>query len=144
MKKLTDPRLRKLRANAVAAAAIAKDGRAEVSLDGHDGKLIGYKSGRVSLALRYRRPDSGKTAKLVYAGAPLTAAGTTKWLADRRAEIAQGIDPGRAVQEAKVAAQLAQANSLRSICERWLAQRKGDGLRSLDQVRKNLERLVYP
>jgi integrase len=144
MKKLTDPRLRKLKADAVAAAA-AKGDRAEVPLDGQGGMLVAQPSGKEpSIALRYRRPGTGKTAKLTYKGPPLTAAGVTAWLSARREEVARGADPGDAVREEKVAAQLAQKDSLRAVCGRYLTLQESRGLqRQIGAVRKNLERLVF-
>src|SRR5262245_1932848 len=117
MKKLTDPRLRKLTADAIAEAK-RKGNRHEVSLDGQGGNLVAYASGKASIVLRPR--IGGKTAKLTYKGPPLTAAGVVKWFADRRAEIAGGNDPRAAKRAANEAAQLAAKDSLRSVCEGYL------------------------
>jgi integrase len=143
MKKLTDPRLRKLTAEAIAEAR--QTGKpARRALDGQSGYLYAYPTtGKTAIALRPR--INGKPVKITYRGLPLTAASVTRWLAEQRELIAQGTDPRTAERAAKVAAQLAREDSLRSVCERYLEQMERRGQqRAIGQVRANLERVVFP
>jgi len=142
MKKLTDPRLRKLTADA-AAEARTTGKPVYRALDGQGGYLYAYPTGKTAIALRAR--IDGRPVKITYRGAPLSAAGTAKWLADRRAEIAGKIDPRATERAAKTAAQLAKRDSLRSVCEQYLGLMEHRGQqRAIHQVRANLERLVFP
>ena len=54
--------------------------------------------------------------------------------------VAKGGDP----VAAKRAAEAAQENTLRAIGQRYLTSRAGRGLRTIDQRRAILERLIYP
>src|SRR5262249_43016565 len=147
MKKLTDPRLRKLTADAIAEAkrrqeAGMKDPSLRVPLDGQGGYLMAYPTGKTAITCRPR--VNGKTIKLTYDGPPLTAAGVTKWLPSKREETARGVDPREERRTAKVAADLARRDSLRSVCESYLALQESRGQqRAIHVVRANLARLVF-
>jgi integrase len=141
MKKLTDPRLRKLTTDVVTEAK--QTGKpARRALDGQSGYLYGYPTGKTSIRLRPR--INGKPANITYKGPTPTAAGIARWLAEQRDLIGRGTDPRAAERAAKVAVQLAQKDTLRSVCEDYLAlqERRGQQ-RTIGQVRKNLERLVF-
>jgi integrase len=55
-------------------------------------------------------------------------------------QIADGIDPKKAAEQAKAKA---ETSTLRAVAENYLA-REGKGLRTADQRRDHLERLIYP
>jgi Arm DNA-binding domain/Phage integrase family len=97
-------------------------------------------SGRKSYAVRYR--FGGKTRKLTLPGG-LTLAAARKAEADALYELERGRDPGVARQHAKQAQRLAAQDTFQAIAEEYL-KREGNGLRSADDRRATLERLVYP
>src|SRR5215471_5246712 len=141
-KKLTDPRMRKLTAEATAEAKTTGK-PARRALDGQAGYLYGYPSGKTAIALRPR--VNGKPVKITYKGPPLTAAGVTRWLAEQRDLVAKGTDPRAAARTAKEAAQLAKRDSLHSVCLRYLELMEHRGhQRAIGQVRANLARSVFP
>jgi integrase len=112
--------------------------------DGHGLYLQVQASGHRSWASRYRY--NGDSAKLTLGAWPaMSLAAAREANAAVQKQVAAGIDPGAAKKEARAAAQLADADTLRSVCERYLAlEEKRGQKRSIGQVRKTIERLVYP
>src|SRR6516165_11101574 len=80
-------------------------------VDGTTGLRVGVQpSGSKSFLLRYRRPGSGKTAKLTIGRYGLmTLAEARVHVAEARAAVAAGTDPGESKRAAKVSAQEAEA-----------------------------------
>jgi integrase len=105
----------------------AKDKYFEV-VDGTSGlRLAVFPSGAKSWIARYRRPDSGKTAKLTigkYPAVPLSAARIR--VAEARDAVDKGADPGEAKRRAKADAEQAEA------------ERRGDAIEV--HIRQHLER----
>jgi integrase len=142
-KRLTDPLLRKLITTALAEANKEGGKDVPVPLDGQGGYLIGRTTGKVSLVLQDR--INGVQIKRTYKGVLPTASGITRWLAVQRDLITRGIDPRDAEREAKVARQLAEKDSLRSVIDRFLVLEEQRGERRyLGEMRKQFERWVYP
>ena len=104
--------------------------------------IIIRSSGRHGYCVRYRRPGSGKTAKLTLPRG-IGLAQARKFAADAMLQVAQGLDPGLAKMSAKRKATDAAANTLKAIAENYLA-REGKKLRSVDQRRAAFNRLIYP
>jgi integrase len=100
-------------------------------------------SGRKSFALRYRRPDTGKPAKLTLRKGTMTLAEARVAATDALATLSKGTDPGKAQLGEAERAALAKADTLRAIAENYL-KREGPKLRTADQRRRTLERLVFP
>jgi integrase len=97
-------------------------------------------SGVKSFAVRYRY--GGRTRKLTLPpGIALAAA--RRAAADALYEVDQGRDPIAAKQRAKVTQRLAAENTFQAVAEDYL-KRDGARLRTADQQRATLERLVYP
>jgi integrase len=101
--------------------------------------LIQPKSGRKSWCVRFRH--AGKPCKLTLDAS--TLADARKAATAALAEVAAGRDPREAKKTAEAKAQLAKADTVRSVCEAWLA-REGKKLRTVDQRRSVFERWVYP
>src|SRR5262245_8217039 len=118
--------------------------------DGTSGlRLVVQPSGARSWCIRYRRPDSRKTAKLTLGSWPAVS------LAQARAEAAaalreidNGVDPAVGKRDVQVAAELAAGNTLRAVTEAHLQyeeRKPADArLRTIDQRRATFERLIYP
>src|SRR5262245_50546060 len=89
-------------------------------VDGTSGlRLAVFPSGAKSWLVRYRRPDSGKTAKLTIGKyPPMTLAEARVRVAEARAAVANGTDPGESKQRAKIAAQQAAAEGAGDTIER--------------------------
>jgi integrase len=118
--------------------------------------LVVQPSGKKSFALRYRRPDDGRPAKLTLGNDGMSLAVARKAAADAMLEVSQGRDPGAQKKVARAKARVAAANTLEAVCEEYLrfngsfpkseepprAVKKR--LRTIDQYRSTLERLVYP
>jgi integrase len=102
--------------------------------------VIVQPSGRKSFAVRYRY--GGKSQKLTLTPG-LSLAAARRAAADAMFEVAQGRDPAFAKQERKAKAAAASKDTLRAVCEEYLGRPEQKRLRSLDQRRKLLERLVY-
>src|SRR5262249_53382214 len=97
-------------------------------------------SGVKSFAVRYRY--GGRSPKLpLAAGISLVAA--RRAAADALYEVDQGRDPSAAKRRAKDAHRLAAENTFRAVAEEYL-KRDGARLRTANQQRRTLERLVYP
>jgi integrase len=97
-------------------------------------------SGSKSFAVRYR--INGQPKKLTLkSGISLAAA--RKLCAAAMHDVAEGRDPSAAKKEAVAKAVAAKADTLRAVCEEYLA-REGAKLRTADQRERLLARLVYP
>jgi integrase len=104
--------------------------------------LIIQPSGKKSFAVRYRRPNDGRPAKLTLGNGSMSLAAARLAAAGALHEVSQGRDPAAARKAAKEKAEDAASNTLRRVAEEWLARHKE--LRSLDQCRSVLERHAYP
>jgi integrase len=122
----------------------ASDKRREIP----DGLLPGLyficqPSGARSWAARFRRPD-GRTAKLTLGAWPAVTLPRARELArEAIMTVKRGHDPIADRMAARDKAEASTANTVRNVCETYLA-REGKKLRTLDQRRRLLERLVYP
>jgi len=96
----------------LAARAIRRKAEYFEVADGTSGlRLAVFPSGAKSWIARYRRPDSGKTAKLTlgkYPPMPLAEARIRA--AEARAVVAKGADPGESKKRAKAEAERAEAD----------------------------------
>jgi integrase len=116
--------------------------RYEISDGGGPLRLIVQPSGHKSAALRYR--FNGRTAKLTLGDWPgISLAAARKTAAAMMHDIAEGRDPRKARQDAKIKADAARADTLTAIAESYIA-REGKKLRTVDQRVSILRRLVYP
>jgi integrase len=101
--------------------------------------LLVQPSGKKSWAVRFRH--AGRSCKLTL---PVTAlADARKAATAALAEVAAGRDPREARRTAEEKAQLAKADTVRSVCEAWL-EREGRKLRTVDQRKSVFARWVYP
>ena len=112
--------------------------------DGRNGLyLIVQPSGHKSFAVRYN--FKGKQVKLTlkppYPGTTLATA--RKAAIEAREAVEAGIDPNAAKRAEKAAEAVAQRDTVAEVCKRCL-EFKGAELRSADQQRAILNRLVYP
>jgi len=118
--------------------------------------LVVQPSGKKSFALRYRRPGTGKPAKLTLGNGGMSLAMARKAAADAMLEVSQGRDPGAQKKVAGAKARVAAANTLEAVCEEYLRFNGSfpkseepprvvkKRLRTIDQYRSTLQRLVYP
>jgi integrase len=97
-------------------------------------------SGSKSFAVRYRIHGQPKKLTLK-SGIALAAA--RKLCAAAMHDVAEGRDPSAAKKEAVAKAAAAKADTLRAVCEEYLA-RDGAKLRTANQRERLLDRLVYP
>ncbi len=104
-------------------------------------RIVVWPSGRKSFVVRYRRPVSGKSAKLSLGWIPLAAA--RKAAADVYEELRHGRDPAEAKKTAKAKASAAAADTVQAICVEYM-KRQGVKLRTYKQRERILSRLVYP
>jgi integrase len=105
-------------------------------------RVVVWPSGVKSYIVRYRRPDTKKTAKLtLQSGISLAAA--RKAAADANYELQQGRDPGEAKKDVRAKAAAAAADTVQAICTEYM-NREGKKLRSADAREKTLVRAVYP
>ncbi len=104
--------------------------------------LVVQPSGKKSFALRYRRPGTGRPAKLTLGNGGMALALARKAAADAMLEVSQGRDPGAEKKVARAKARVAAANTLEAVCEEYL--RFNGSFPTIDQYRSTLERLVYP
>jgi integrase len=98
-----------------------------------------FPSGQKSFICRYR--FDGDKKKLTFPGVTLAAA--RKLTSDALFKVAQGINPSEEAKAAKRKAANAAADTVEAICKEYLT-REGGKLRSSDQRRALLDRLVYP
>jgi integrase len=134
--------------------------RYEVSDPGCKGLRVAVQpTGARGFLVRYRRPSTGKSAKLVLGpwrqdppkgekedpaiGRPITLAGARLLCADALHKLKQGTDPGKAKADAEGAAALAKRDTLMAIAENYL-KREGPKLRTLGQRKSTFARLIYP
>jgi integrase len=99
-----------------------------------------WPSGKKSFIVRHRRPD-GTSAKLTLGWIPLAAA--RKAAAEVFDELRHGRDPSLAKRQARAKAAAANLNTVAFVCNEYL-KREGVKLRTHDQRKASLERLVYP
>jgi integrase len=132
MRALTDIAIRNLPATAK---------RREVPDPGQRGLYVVVQpSGTKSFAVRYRY--AGKPRKLTLkSGIGLAAA--RKEAASALYEVEQGRDPITAKHQTKQDQKVAAANTFRAVADEYF-RRDGGRLRTADQQRATLERLVYP
>jgi integrase len=97
-------------------------------------------SGRKSWAVRFRH--RGKTAKFTLKDVS-TLADARKAATAVLAEVAAKRDPREARRSAQQRADLARADTVRSVCEAWL-EREGKKLRTADQRRAAFQKWIYP
>jgi integrase len=102
--------------------------------------LIVQPSGRRRFCLRYR--VHGRSRKMTLA-AGLTLAAARKVAGDAALDLERGNDPAVTRAAAKARAAGAAANSLRGVCEAYLA-REGKKLRTVGQRIRLLRKHVYP
>jgi len=114
--------------------------RYEVPDPGQRGLLVVvFPSGKKSFIVRYR--FHGVKRKLTLGHIGLAAA--RKLAGDALFEVAQGRDPALAKKAAKAKAANAGANTVKAVCEKYLAQ-EGKKLRTAADRGATLKRLVYP
>ena len=119
-----------------------KTTRYEVPDGGQRGLLVVvFPSGKKSFIVRYRY--GGVKRKLTLGGISLAAA--RKAAAAALYEVHEGRDPAEAKKISKATAAGAAANTVRAVCENYLAAKDGGGkLRTANERKKTFERLVYP
>lgn len=96
-----------------------------------------HPGGTKTFIVRYRY--AGKPKKLTLASG-ITLEQARKLAGDAMFEVARGNDPAQQKAAAKAAA---QSDTVRAICEEFLA-REGAKMRSADKYQRILQRLVYP
>src|SRR5215471_6754951 len=108
-------------------------------------RIVVQPTGHKAFAIRYRRPNSGKTAKLTLEPPwpALTLASARKAAADALHDLAEGNDPAKTRAEAKIKDAAAKADTVAAVCQEYLG-REGHKLRTVDQRVSVLRRLVYP
>ena len=120
-----------------------RDHRVEIPDAGAAGLyLVLQSSGVRSWAVRYRH--NGRSVKLTLAKWPaMTLADARKAAADAQHALAQGNNPAKAKQTAKIKAMEAEANTVASICAAYMKREAGK-LRTSVQRESILRRLIYP
>jgi integrase len=114
--------------------------RYEVPDGAQRGLLVAvFPSGKRSFIVRYRFNKAKRKLTLGHIG----LAAARKLAADALFEVAQGRDPILARKAAKANAVNAGANTVKAVCEKYLAQ-DGKELRTAADRKATLERLVYP
>jgi integrase len=101
--------------------------------------LVVFPSGKRSFIVRYRFNKKKRKHTLGHIG----LAQARKLASDALFEVAQGRDPAVAKKVAKAKAASADTNTVKAVCERYLAQ-EGKKLRTAADRSAALERLVYP
>jgi len=104
--------------------------------------LVLQPSGKRSFAVRYRSPIDGRPRKLTFAG-NITLAAARKLASDALYEVEQGRDPADTKKESREKTKVAKAQTVQWLCENYL-KREGGKLRTVEDRKKTLERLVYP
>ena len=104
-------------------------------------RLVVWPSGKTSYVFRYRRPGNKKPAKISFGQIDLGAAHDA--LDAAKAKLRKRIDPGVEKLEADGKAREAAADTVRAVCEEYIAVVASKKLRSWKQQQKDLERLVY-
>ena len=108
-------------------------------------RIVVQPTGHKAFAVRYRRPNRGKTAKLTLEPPwpALTLASARKAAADALHDLAEGNDPAKTRAEANIKDAAAKADTVAAVCQEYLG-REGHKLRTVDQRESVLRRLVYP
>jgi integrase len=115
-------------------------GRYEISDPAARGlRVVVFPSGVKSFIVRYRFAGTQKKLTL-QSGVSLAAA--RKFAAEAMHDVALGKDPCRDKQEAQTKAAESARDTLRAVCSEFLA-REGKNLRSANNYKNILERLVY-
>jgi integrase len=116
--------------------------RVEISDHANGLFLVSQVSGVKSWAVRYRH--NGRSVKFTIGKFPaVTLADARKAAADAQHALAQGNNPAKARQDAKIKADAAKADTVTAICQSYLAI-EGKKLRTVDQRVSTLRRLVFP
>src|SRR5262249_23102974 len=103
--------------------------------------VVVFPSGQKSFIVRYR--FGSRKRKLTLGGISLAAA--RKAAAAALFDVHEGRDPAEAKRATKEKAAGASANTVKAICEGFLAARDGGGkLRTADERKVTFARLVYP
>jgi integrase len=117
--------------------------RREISDNGSGLLLIVQPSGHKSYATRTRVGD--KTIKLTHGDADALSLADARVLnAEAIKQAKKGIDPGDAKKQAKAKRRIAEANTFEAVALLYLDSAKVKKLRTADQVRARLTRLVFP
>ena len=101
--------------------------------------LVVFPSGKKSFVVRYR--FGGVKRKLTLGGVSLAAA--RKAAANALYAVHEGNDPALAKKAAQVKASESAAATVQALCESYL-KREGAKLRTVEDRKRDLERLVYP
>jgi integrase len=118
----------------------ARPGRYEVPDAGQRGLLVAvFPSGKKSFIVRYR--FGGIKRKLTLGGVSLAAA--RKAAAAALYDVHEGRDPALAKKATKAKASETAADTVQTLCENYL-KREGVKLRTVEDRKRDLERLVYP
>jgi integrase len=150
--KSIDPRLEKIRAEVPAAFSDKYLCGKKLPLIGIEyevaeasGLRIFVKKSR-SFGWRYRRPDTGKPAKLIFGKYPgVSLADAHVKLAAAKKQLENGIDPGVAKQNAKAETKARAADTVEAIGEKWIKALRREGkLRDIDRHEAELRKYVYP
>jgi integrase len=104
-------------------------------------RVVVWPSRKKSFIVRYRRPNSGKSAKLSLGWIPLAAA--RKAAGDVFEELRHGRDPAEAKKAAKAKAATVAADTVQAVCAEYM-KRAGANLRTHKQRDRILNRLIYP
>jgi integrase len=120
----------------------ARPSRYEVPDGAQRGLLVVvFPSGQKSFIVRYR--FGGRKRKLTLGGVALAAA--RKAAAAALFDVHEGRDPAEAKRVVKAKAASSAANTVRAVCERYLAAKDGGAkLRTVAERKATFERLVYP
>ncbi|HVQ81184.1 MAG TPA: Arm DNA-binding domain-containing protein, partial [Pseudolabrys sp.] len=118
----------------------ARPGRYEVPDAGQRGLLVAvFPSGKKSFIVRYR--FGGIKRKLTLGGVSLAAA--RKAAAAALYDVHEGRDPALAKKATKAKVSETAADTVQTLCENYL-KREGVKLRTVEDRKRDLERLVYP
>jgi Arm DNA-binding domain/Phage integrase family len=105
--------------------------------------VICQPSGKKSFALRYRRPQDGRTAKLTLGNGSMTLAAARRAAATALHEVEQGRDPAFEKKVAQARTRVAAANTLEAVCRDYL-RLNAKRLRTIADIERVLQRHVFP
>jgi integrase len=125
-----------------AQAEAKRTGKRVTKRDGRGLFFCALPSGDESWVVYFRVRGRKELVKITNKERGVSIAGARKWAAAIRFKAARGVDPRDEQREAKSKAAEADANTLQSVCERYLAL-EGKKLRTVERRRADLKRLVY-